>query len=232
MAAASPQGRRLRGLQRHLQQNARAGPSTAAADSVAAGIDIPAAQNAIRLEQSVMVPMRDGVRLSTDLYFPMIDGAGTAALPLGVCLMRTPYDKNGERSAVEEPAAARPNEVAVFASQGFVVAVQDSRGKHESEGLYIDTLSREGEDGYDTVGWMAEQAWCNGNVGTFGCSYPCEVQYLQAPLRHPNLKCMIPQNGPALGAANGRYRYALASRSEPREGPTHCSFTATQRNSS
>jgi len=57
------------------------------------------------------------------------------------------------------------------------------------------------------VGWLAAQPWCNGNVGTFGCSYPCEVQYLQAPLRHPQLKCMIPQNGPALGAANGRYRY-------------------------
>ena len=62
---------------------------------------------------------------------------------------------------------------------------------------------------YDTVGWLSQQPWCNGNVGTFGCSYPCEVQYLQAPLRHPNLKCMIPQNGPALGAANGRYRYEL-----------------------
>ena len=57
------------------------------------------------------------------------------------------------------------------------------------------------------MGWLAAQPWCNGNVGTFGCSYPCEVQYLQAPLRHPQLKCMIPQNGPALGAANGRYRY-------------------------
>ena len=128
-----------------------------------------------------MVPMRDGVRLSTDLYFPELPGAGTAAALLGVCLMRTPYDKRTERAGVETGVgrAGRPSDVFVFASHGFVVAVQDSRGKHESEGLYIYTLSREGEDGYDTVGWLAAQPWCNGRVGTFGCSYPCEVQYLQ-----------------------------------------------------
>jgi predicted acyl esterase len=200
--------RRLQGVCRHLPQQCgvNAVPVAADIDGGDIGIEIPPALNAIRLEPSVMVPMRDGVRLSTDLYLPVIDGAGTASRPLGVCLMRTPYNKNSERSAADDDRIGRPNEVEVFASQGFIVAVQDSRGKHESEGLYIDTLSREGEDGYDTVGWLSQQAWCNGNVGTFGCSYPCEVQYLQAPLRHPNLKCMIPQNGPALGAANGRYR--------------------------
>ena len=74
-------------------------------------------------------------------------------------------------------------------------------------GLALCAIDPQGEDGYDTVSWLVEQPWCNGRVGTFGCSYPCEVQYLQAPLMHPALKCMIPQNGPALGAANGRYRY-------------------------
>ncbi|MEE9502467.1 MAG: CocE/NonD family hydrolase [Candidatus Aminicenantaceae bacterium] len=150
----------------------------------------------VKLKKSVMVPMRDGVRLSTDLYFPK-----GADKKLPVILIRTPYNKNEFRDQKQRPQAYK------FASHGFVVAIQDSRGKFESEGIYSPPAGQEAEDGYDSVDWLAKQPWSNGKIGTFGCSYPAEVQAAQAPLRHPNLTCMIPQCGPMIGAANGRYRY-------------------------
>jgi putative CocE/NonD family hydrolase len=140
--------------------------------------------------------MRDGVRLSTDLYFPKSEDKD-----LPVILIRTPYNKNEFRDQKERPQAYK------FASGGFVVAIQDCRGKFESEGIYSPPAGQEAEDGYDAVDWLAKQPWSNGKIGTFGCSYPAEVQAAQAPLRHPNLTCMIPQCGPMIGAANGRYRY-------------------------
>ena len=159
-------------------------------------ITMPKGPHSVRLEESVMVPMRDGVRLSTDLYFPDIEGE-----KLPVILIRTPYNKNRSR---EDNGRSRAH---MFASHGFVVAIQDSRGKHESEGIYTAPAGSEAQDGYDAVDWLAKQPWSNGKIGTAGCSYPAEVQAAQAPLRHPNLIAMIPQNGPMIGAANGRYRY-------------------------
>jgi putative CocE/NonD family hydrolase len=150
----------------------------------------------LAIKKSVMVPMRDGVRLSTDLYFPK-----DADINLPVILIRTPYNKNEFRDQKQRPQAYK------FASHGFVIAIQDSRGKFESEGIYSPPAGQEAEDGYDSVDWLAKQPWSNGKIGTFGCSYPAEVQAAQAPLRHPNLTCMIPQCGPMIGAANGRYRY-------------------------
>ena len=158
-------------------------------------IQRPGSMNDVRLEKSHMVPMRDGVRLATDLYFPEIPDD-----KLPVVLIRTPYNKNTFRDAKNDDAY-------MFASHGFVVAVQDSRGKFESEGIYSPPAGSEAVDGYDAVDWIAKQPWSNGRVGMHGCSYPAEVQAATAPLRHPNLTTMIPRNGPMIGAANGRYRY-------------------------
>src|SRR5216684_7277198 len=83
----------------------------------------PAPQNEVRLEGSVKIPMRDKTMLSTDLYFPV---GASARLP--VILIRTPYDKAPYR---------KPKSTAYeFAAQGYIVAVQDTRGRHESEGNY------------------------------------------------------------------------------------------------
>ncbi|RIK35629.1 MAG: hypothetical protein DCC58_20265 [Chloroflexi bacterium] len=142
-----------------------------------------------RLEPSVPVPMRDGTRLATDLHFPV-----GAPEPLPVILIRTPYNKNTWR---DERSDAR-----VFAGQGFVVAVQDVRGKFESEGRY--TVSKgDGEDGYDTIDWLVAQPWCNGNIGTYGCSYLGENQLMLAKLRHPNHRCAVPK-----AASGGKYRFS------------------------
>ena len=141
-----------------------------------------------------MVPMRDGVRLSTDLYFPNGDSG-----KLPVILIRTPYNKAPYRD---------PKSVAhQFAGQGYLVAVQDTRGRYTSEGEYT-AFAGDITDGYDTTDWLSKQSWSSGNIGTYGCSYVGDVQILQAQLRHPNLKAMIPQAaGSSIGAAGNRYYY-------------------------
>ncbi len=152
----------------------------------------------VRLEKSVMVPMRDGVKLSTDLYFPE---CRESKLP--VILMRTPYNKNFHR---ERTAETRTFPY-FFAEHGYVVIIQDCRGRFESEGTYTVSAADSG-DGYDAVTWAALQPWSNGCVGTYGCSYSGENQIEMAKLRNPHLKAMIPQAaGGALGTAGQRCSY-------------------------
>jgi len=144
--------------------------------------NLPAAKYQVRLDKSVMVPMRDGVRLSTDFYFPEgLEG------PFPVILMRTPYNKKNWREPEPFMSPTR-----FFAGQGYVVAVQDVRGKFESEGQYV-FAGNDARDGYDMTSWLAKQFWSNGKVGAYGCSYLGEVQYQQAPQRNPNLTALIPQ---------------------------------------
>ncbi len=155
---------------------------------------MPEAKYRVYLERSVMIPMRDGVRLSTDLYFP--EEAGEK---LPVIVIRTPYNK--KRFLLNQWAGPY-----VFAGQGFVVAVQDCRGKFESEGDYTYIVA-DTDDGYDMVTWAATQPWSNGNVGRYGCSYLGENQMVQVRVKNPHLKCIVPQAGAALGSAGNRYRY-------------------------
>lgn len=151
--------------------------------------DKPAARYHFDVVKNEMVPMRDGVRLATDLYRPV--GAG-ARLP--VIVIRTPYDKD------HAPEAA-----AFFAGQGYVVAVQDVRGKWHSEGSYSVEMA-DAQDGYDFISWAAAQPWSIGKVGTFGCSYSGEVQLLLLKMRHPAHAAAIPQAaGGAVGSAGGYY---------------------------
>lgn len=144
----------------------------------------------IRIEKSVRVPMRDGTRLSTDFYFP----EGEAG-PFPVIAIRLPYDKNTFQRYREPGSVAH-----FFAGQGYVVAIQDMRGRFESEGEYTYfSENREGEDGYDFVEWLSKQSWSTGKVGTYGCSYLGENQIVLAAEGHPNHLAAIPQ------AAGGAY---------------------------
>ena len=147
----------------------------------------------VRLEPSVLVKMSDGVRLSTDLYFPV-----DAPEPLPVIQIRLPYNKN-VYTGFRRPGS----EAQFFASHGFVVAVQDMRGRFESEGeFYVGRPER--RDGYEFTEWLATQPWSNGLVGSYGCSYLGENQIQLAAERHPAHRAAIPQA--AGGAYAGTYR--------------------------
>lgn len=138
-------------------------------------------------QSNVMLPMRDGVHLATDLYFPALDGA-PASGRFPVILERTPYDKTAPGNAANG---------AYFARRGYVCAIQDVRGRFASEGEWY-PFAREAPDGYDTVEWLAAQSWSDGQVGTMGGSYCGSDQSALATLNPPHLKTMIV----AVGAAS------------------------------
>ncbi len=125
----------------------------------------------------VSVPMRDGVVLRTDILLPSAEGKFPALV------YRTPY---GKHFALKEYTT-----FAKAAARGYAVAVQDVRGRYASDGEFV-PYQNEGRDGYDTIEWVARQPWCDGNVGTFGLSYPGAVQWLAALENPPHLKAMVP----------------------------------------
>ncbi|MBM4047356.1 MAG: CocE/NonD family hydrolase [Planctomycetes bacterium] len=129
------------------------------------------------LRPNVRVKMRDGVELATDLYFPAQGGKVVAPMP--ALLRRTPYNKG----AGNAPDAIR------LARYGYVVAVQDVRGRYASDGVFT-TFMNEDLDGYDTVEWLAAQPECDGRVGTLGGSYCACVQGAMATQRPPHLAAM------------------------------------------
>ena len=125
----------------------------------------------------VAVPMRDGVTLRADILLPNADGKFPALI------YRTPY---GKHFALKE---YKTFEKAV--ARGYAVVVQDVRGRYASDGEFV-AYQNEGRDGFDTIEWAAKQPWCDGNVGTFGLSYPGAVQWLAAVENPPHLKAMVP----------------------------------------
>lgn len=143
----------------------------------------PPSQEPVRTEFGVMIPMRDGVKLAADVWLPESPGR------YPVLVARTPYLKTGLNLS---------HWAHYFASRGYAVAVQDTRGRGDSEGTF-DAFFGEGKDGYDTIEWLAAQAWSNGRVGTLGPSYLGTVQWLAARERPPHLACM------ASTAAGGRW---------------------------
>ena len=120
--------------------------------------------------------MRDGVRLSTDVYLPRQKG------PFPALLCRTIYDKQRDIGFRWIPA---------FVSAGYAVVMQDCRGRHDSEGEW-DPYVREATDGFDTQEWVGGQSWCDGSIGTFGISYIGFTQIQTAPLRSRFLRALAP----------------------------------------
>jgi putative CocE/NonD family hydrolase len=137
------------------------------------------------------VPMRDGVTLSTDLTMP--DAAGKYP----AILIRTPYGRGSEDT-----------EGAFYARRGYVVVSQDCRGKGDSDGAW-DPFVNEGNDGYDTIQWIAKQPWSTGKVGMIGGSYVGYVQWAAAVKRPPALKCIVPQVSPPDAMHNLPYDFGI-----------------------
>ena len=129
--------------------------------------------------QTVMVPMRDGVKLATDIYLPA-RGGKPADGKFPVLIERTPYGGAGRKKAGD-----------LLARRGYVAIVQNSRGRFGSEGQFAPF--EEGTDGYDAIEWAAAQPWSNGKVGSFGGSYTGMDQYNAAMYRPPHLIGMFVQ---------------------------------------
>ena len=146
---------------------------------VVENVEISQPTHEVRMMYALEVPMRDGVRLSTDVYLPDAEG------PFPAILIRTPYNNNAE-GVVQD--------CLYFASRGYAVVSQDVRGRWDSEGEWYPFV-HEAQDGYDTQEWIGAQPWCDGNVGTAGGSYVAMVQWQAAPLRSKYLKAMAPQVG-------------------------------------
>ena len=130
-----------------------------------------------------MLPMRDGIRLATDVYLPRSRPQLVPAL-----LTRTPYSKT------QAPPVGRTGIAEFgryFAQRGYAVVVQDVRGRYGSEGTW-DFLGGDAEDGVDTCAWIGAQTWSDGQVGMFGTSYPGGTQHAVALEQAPELKTVIP----------------------------------------
>jgi len=138
--------------------------------------------------KKVMVPMRDGVGLSSDVYLPR-DGEG----PFPTIFWKTPYNFN-------ELRGTRLNLTLEMVSRGYAVVMQNERGRYFSEGEF-EILGKPRTDGYDALSWIAEQDWSNGKVGTLGCSSSAEWQLGLAAMDHPAHAAMVPM---ASGAGIGR----------------------------
>jgi len=121
------------------------------------------------------IPMRDGVRLSANVFLP----SDRARAP--VILERTPYGKGADITPLYQ----------AFVDRGYVVVAEDVRGRYESEGEF-QPLEQEPNDGDDTLNWVARQSWCDGKIGMIGGSYRGIVQWKAAVLGNPHLKAIFP----------------------------------------
>jgi len=130
-------------------------------------------EHRVRVEDGVRVPMRDGVHLVADVYRPEAPG------PFPVLLQRTPYNRRQTATGV------------LLASHGYIVVLQDTRGRHDSEGTF-DPFRHEAEDGSDTIEWAARLPGSNGQVGMFGGSYVGATQMLAATSHPPHLVAIFP----------------------------------------
>jgi putative CocE/NonD family hydrolase len=128
------------------------------------------------VEKNLPMRARDGVTLYADVYRPAAQGR------FPVLVIRTPYDKSVDNALTEKD---------YFPPRGYVVVVQDTRGRYASEGDFYPFL-READDGYDTIEWGAQLPWSDGAVGMVGQSYMAVVHYQAVATRPPNLRAMCP----------------------------------------
>jgi putative CocE/NonD family hydrolase len=166
------------------------------------------------IDQKVMMPMRDGVRLATDIYRPKGDGR------FPIVFSRTPYNFN---TWVDGELRTRTLEAAMEAvERGYAYVVQNERGRFFSEGDW-DILGTPTTDGYDALEWMSKQPWSNGKIGLIGCSSTAEWQMAVAALGHPALGAMVAQG---YGAGVGRVGEYYEQGNWYRGGAQQMLFTA------
>ena len=149
------------------------------------------------IDEKVMMPMRDGIRLATDIYRPKTD------LKVPVIFSRTPYNFNSWGDGKERTRTMERAYEAI--KRGYAYVVQNERGRYFSEGEW-DILGVPLTDGYDAFSWLQNQEWSNGKIGTLGCSSTAEWQMAVAALDHPSHAAMVPQGfGAGVGVVGSYY---------------------------
>ena len=136
-------------------------------------------------EEKVMMPMRDGVRLSSLILFPKKQ----PRRDLPTVLLRNPYLTEGMVNSFGVFVRS-------FLENGYAVMFQNERGRYFSEGTFT-YLVGSGKDGYDTVEWITHQAWSNGKVGLLGCSSSAEEQHKLQGMQHAGLAAGVPMGSGA-----------------------------------
>ncbi len=146
-----------------------------------------------RVLSDIMVEMRDGISLATDVYLPDTDG------PFATVMIRLPYGKTVDYCGVAEIARH-------WNRKGYAFVGQDCRGTYGSGGVFDPAHPySEAEDGHDTVAWIAEQPWSSGRVALTGESYYSLTSFAAASLPHPALACIVPGDFP-VDRFDGTYR--------------------------
>jgi putative CocE/NonD family hydrolase len=133
----------------------------------------------IKLERNIMVPMRDGVRLATDVWVP-------EETPSPALLVRIPYGKSGSYGFVMDPHFLG------LLEGGYALIIQDCRGRFGSEGSFYPAVD-DGDDGADTIAWLRDQPWCDGRVGMWGASYVGFGQFQTASRAPEGLMAIAPR---------------------------------------
>ncbi|MFC1534857.1 CocE/NonD family hydrolase [Thermodesulfobacteriota bacterium] len=157
-----------------------------------------------KVKKDVFVTMRDGVKIGVNIFHPDKEGKFPALLSYsayGKDMQGLPAPKGIGYSS----KGSGGNESGIsdyFVSRGYVHVIGESRGTGVSEGKYVYIGNKEQEDGHDLVEWIAEQPWCDGNVGMLGMSYFAMVQYLVAAQNPPHLKAIF-----AYEALTDQYRH-------------------------
>ncbi len=137
------------------------------------------AYSKILVERNIAIPMRDEIILRADIYRPETSDA------LPAIIARLPYNKDALLLQSIEIEAIRAAEV------GYAIVYQDTRGRYQSGGQFY-PYTNEGDDGFDTIEWVASQSWCSGSVGMTGGSYIGATQWLAAAKNPPHLKAIFP----------------------------------------
>ena len=153
----------------------------AAPTAVAAAQAAPAAEYPLAVQYNVMVPMRDRIKLSADLYRP------PDAAPHPTILELTPYGNNTARTMAD---------AWTFVRRGYAYVTVDVRGRYDSEGEFA-PFRHDGTDGSDLMTWISHQSWSDGKVATMGGSYLGKVQWEMAKQRNPAHVAMVSYVSPA-----------------------------------
>jgi predicted acyl esterase len=165
-------------------------------------------------EKNISVPMRDGTRLSINFFRPQAEGK------FPVLLAYSPYGKEVQSISMQPqpPTSVRwrgyleAGNSEYIVSRGYVHIIADIRGTGQSEGTCHNLLSKqEAEDGYDLIEWIAQQPWCDGNVGMMGISYFAMTQMIVAAEQPPHLKAIFPYDTPADIYRHGLYDGGILS---------------------